>query len=77
VLKQELSTFKRKVSLKTGHDSYEHWRESDHDDLVLAAALACWGTRKPKGASVVSYSYERGASGIMGSSTGVRRREIL
>ena len=41
-LRQELLTFRRKVSLATGHDSYEHWRESDHDDLVLATALACW-----------------------------------
>jgi hypothetical protein len=42
VLRDELLNFKRKISLKTGHDSYEHWRESDHDDLVLATALACW-----------------------------------
>ncbi len=27
-------------------DSYEHWRETDHDDLVLAAALACWWARR-------------------------------
>jgi hypothetical protein len=42
VLKEELLNFKRNINLKTGHDSYEHWRESDHDDLVLATALACW-----------------------------------
>jgi hypothetical protein len=41
-LKKELLSFRRKINLKTAHDSYEHWRESDHDDLVLAAALACW-----------------------------------
>jgi hypothetical protein len=41
-LREELLNFKRKISLKIGHDSYEHWRESDHDDLVLATALACW-----------------------------------
>jgi hypothetical protein len=41
-LQNELLNFKRKINLKTGHDSYEHWRESDHDDLVLATALACW-----------------------------------
>src|SRR5215212_7205427 len=45
-LRQELLTFRRKVSLATGHDSYEHWRESDHDDLVLACALACWWARR-------------------------------
>jgi hypothetical protein len=46
VLRKELLTFRRKVSLTTGHDSYEHWRESDHDDLVLACALACWWARR-------------------------------
>ncbi len=45
-LRQELLTFRRKVSLQTGHDSYEHWRESAHDDLVLACALACWWARR-------------------------------
>jgi len=41
-LKQELLGFRVKVDPKTAHDSYEHWREGDHDDLVLATALACW-----------------------------------
>ena len=41
-LKEELLTFRRKTNLRTAHDSYEHWRETDHDDLVLATALACW-----------------------------------
>jgi hypothetical protein len=42
VLREELLNFRRKVDLRTAHDSYEHWRETDHDDLVLATALACW-----------------------------------
>ena len=55
-LRKELQTFRRKVSITTGMDTYEHWRESDHDDLVLAAALACWGAeRRPKGATVYSF----------------------
>ena len=55
-LRKELQTFRRKVSITTGVDTYEHWRESDHDDLVLAAALACWGAeRRPKGATVYSF----------------------
>ncbi len=41
-LVHELTNFKLKISLKTGHDSYEAWRESDHDDLVLALGLAVW-----------------------------------
>jgi hypothetical protein len=47
-LREELLNFRRKVNLKTAHDSYEHWRESDHDDLVLACALACWGAQRPR-----------------------------
>jgi hypothetical protein len=42
VLRGELLNFRRKIDLRTAHDSYEHWREADHDDLVLATALACW-----------------------------------
>ncbi len=38
----ELVNFKVKIDLKTAHDSYEAWRESIHDDMVLAVALACW-----------------------------------
>ena len=45
-LRKELLTFRRKINLKTAHDSYEHWRDSDHDDLVLAVALACWWVRR-------------------------------
>jgi hypothetical protein len=45
-LRKELLAFRRKINLKTAHDSYEHWRDSDHDDLVLAVALACWWTRR-------------------------------
>lgn len=41
-LTEELTNFRMKVDLKTGHDSYEAWRESVHDDLVLAVALAVW-----------------------------------
>jgi len=49
-LREELLNFRRKQNTRTAHISYEHWRESDHDDLVLAAALACWkATYKRKG----------------------------
>jgi hypothetical protein len=41
-LKRELLNFRVKVNPATAHDSYEHWREGDHDDLVLATAMACW-----------------------------------
>lgn len=41
-LKAELLNFRVKINVATAHDSYEAWREGDHDDLVLAAALAAW-----------------------------------
>lgn len=41
-LVRELDTFKVSVDPKTRHDSYAAWREADHDDLVLATALALW-----------------------------------
>lgn len=41
-LTQEMLAFKVTIS-KTGHDSYGNdWRENDHDDMVLAVALATW-----------------------------------
>jgi hypothetical protein len=42
VLREEMRTFSVKVSLATGNESFEAWRDRDHDDLVLAAALAVW-----------------------------------
>jgi hypothetical protein len=47
-LKEELLNFRRKQNQKTAHISFEHWREGDHDDLVLACALACWGAMSPR-----------------------------
>ena len=41
-LKRELQRFSVKVNIATGHESFEAWREADHDDIVLAVALACW-----------------------------------
>jgi hypothetical protein len=56
-LRKELLNFKVKINIATAHDSYEAWREGDHDDLVLSVALACWaGERFPKrGATVYSF----------------------
>jgi hypothetical protein len=47
-LKNELLNFKVKVNIATGHDSYEVWRENEHDDLVLACAMACWKATRPR-----------------------------
>jgi hypothetical protein len=49
-LREELQSFRRKQNPKTSHVSFEHWRDSDRDDLVLAVAMACWGatSRRPR-----------------------------
>ena len=43
-------------SLETAHDSYGAWREGQHDDLVLALALALWAgvNTRPAGRSAVA-----------------------
>jgi hypothetical protein len=40
-LTSELHAFKAKMQT-SGHTTFEAWRDGDHDDLVLAAALAVW-----------------------------------
>jgi hypothetical protein len=40
-LARELGTFQVKITA-AGNESFEAWRERDHDDLVLAVALAAW-----------------------------------
>jgi hypothetical protein len=46
-LTRELQTFRVKVSLATANESFEAWRERDHDDLVLAVAMAVWLAERP------------------------------
>jgi hypothetical protein len=41
-LTKELAAFRVKVNVATANESFEAWRERDHDDLVLALALAVW-----------------------------------
>lgn len=41
VLHREMQMFSVKVTA-SGNESYESWRERDHDDCVLAAAMGCW-----------------------------------
>jgi phage FluMu gp28-like protein len=41
-LTKELLNFRVRIDPATAHDSYAAWREGDHDDLVLATAMACW-----------------------------------
>jgi hypothetical protein len=41
-LRRELLNFRMKINPQTAHDSYEHWREGDHDDLVLSVSMGAW-----------------------------------
>lgn len=41
LLVNEMNNFKVKVSA-AANESYESWREADHDDLVLCVAIAAW-----------------------------------
>jgi hypothetical protein len=42
ILTGEMLNFKIKIDPRTAHDSYSAWREAEHDDLILATALAAW-----------------------------------
>lgn len=42
VLTSEMELFRTKTNVVTGYERLEAWRERDHDDVVLAASLACW-----------------------------------
>jgi len=42
VLSDELQKFRAKIDVSTGEASFEHWRERDTDDIVLALACALW-----------------------------------
>lgn len=49
ILQAEMLNFKVKIDPVTAHDSYAAWRDNEHDDLVLSAALAAWwAERAPK-----------------------------
>ena len=41
VLVKELETFRVKITV-SANETFESWRERDHDDLVLAVAMAAW-----------------------------------
>jgi hypothetical protein len=41
-LTQELLDYRVRITLRSGHDTYEPWREGDHDDLLFAVCLSVW-----------------------------------
>jgi hypothetical protein len=45
ILVAELQNFRYEIT-RSGNDTYAAWREGDHDDLVLALALAVWALQK-------------------------------
>lgn len=56
VLQAEMLNFKVKIDPVTAHDSYSAWRDNEHDDLVLSAALAVWwAERSPKPIGPLSF----------------------
>jgi hypothetical protein len=70
-LVEELRNFRVKINPATAHDSYSHWREGMHDDLVLAVSLACWVAGKAGTTSspiiLRRESYWKGADGSQGA----------
>jgi hypothetical protein len=42
VLEKELTNYRLKQNLATGHAAFEPLREGEHDDLLFAVCLACW-----------------------------------
>lgn len=53
-LLKELEAFRVRIS-PAGHDSYGAWRDGEHDDLVLAVALATWWGEHEGGGSGLVY----------------------
>ncbi|HOR01457.1 MAG TPA: hypothetical protein PLJ35_21810 [Anaerolineae bacterium] len=47
-LVSELLSFRVRITA-AANDVYGAWREGQHDDLVLALALACWWATRPQG----------------------------
>jgi len=48
ILEKELEAFRTKVT-SDRNETFGAWRESDHDDLVLALALAVWFGERDSG----------------------------
>jgi hypothetical protein len=48
LLTRELLAFRVKITV-AGNETFEAWRERDHDDLVLAVALGAWAGERGEG----------------------------
>jgi hypothetical protein len=60
-LRRELLNFRVKIDPKTASDTYSHWREGMHDDLVLATAMACWYREWKNGLMEIHYANKQRA----------------
>jgi hypothetical protein len=69
-LAEELSNFKIKTNLATGSESFESWRETTHDDLVLAAALAVWHSERARKQLWLRVGGEVASAGETGAALG-------
>lgn len=75
VLQAEMLNFKVKIDPITAHDSYSAWRDNEHDDLVLSAALAVWwAERAPKPTGPLIFGGAIKPAAIPGSAANVRRQ---
>jgi hypothetical protein len=79
-LTRELLDFRVKIDPTTAHDSYSAWHEKDHDDLVLALALAMWWGERQAATTVPPLDMSRALRGltkpVLGS-PGMRERRVF
>jgi hypothetical protein len=59
VLREELQKFRAKIDVSTGSASFEHWREKDTDDIVLALSIAAWLARRQGGTFGGGFTQQR------------------
>src|SRR5207248_8115396 len=45
ILQRELANFRVRITA-AANETYAAWRENEHDDTVLALALACWAAER-------------------------------
>ena len=74
-LVHELMNFRVRIS-DAGHDSYNSWRERDHDDLVLSVAMAVYVANRFSGTQI-PLEYAAGMPGVsLGSGYQPPRRHL-
>ncbi len=81
-LAQELQNFRVKVTT-AGNETFEAWRDRDHDDLVLAVALAAWWAQRmgtPAVVEAVEVNRDEGVrarlGGLFGTAGGSANRRM-